>query len=510
MAQVQRIDPIIVQDGKEAVAAYCRVSTDSKDQLNSYNAQIVYYTQLIANNPDWELADIYADSGITGTCIEKRDEFKRMLEDCRAGKIKRVLVKSVSRFARNTIELLETTRELRELGVVVVFEEQGIDTSQMLGEMQLTMFALAAQEESTSTAKNITWSYQKRMASGDYITNYAPYGYRLLDGKLHIEPAEAEVVRLIFGKYLEGWGLQKILKMLREMRTSYREKPAWTVSAIAYIISNEKYVGDTLSQKKYTVNTLRHSRARNRGNRQQFYHCASHEGIISREDYEAAQAIATEKRKVKQRVPHLFTHRILCPDCGHHFRQATCSGKSYWICADRANGLSECRSCRFPEQNIITAALNILSKLYFYKNDYFGTSLSLLREIEYNQTGSDGKLYELDQAIATLNDKALVLQRLSNKGFITPEEFRAQNDALAAERQKLTMQRKKKLAGSPVHSAMEKLEELQSILESWPGVPTEFDINMFDEIVEKIIPIDNNTLKFRLHCGLELTEVIPT
>lgn len=154
--------------------------------------------------------------------------------------------------------------------------------------------------------------------------------------------------------------------------------------------------------------------------------------------------------------------------------------------------------------------MNMMAKLCFYSYDYIGASLSLLREIEYNQTGSDGKLYELDQAIAALNDKALVLQRLSNKGFITPEEFRAQSDTLASERQKLTAQRKKKLAGSPVHSAMEKLEELQSILAGWPGVPTEFDINVFDEIVEKIIPIDNNTLKFHLHCGLELTEVIPT
>ena len=137
VAQVQRIDPIIVQNEKETMAVYCRVSTDSKDQLNSYQTQVAYYIDLITKNPEWELADIYADAGITGTSIDKRDEFKRMLADCRAGKIKRVLVKSVSRFARNTLELLETTRELRELGVVVVFEEQGIDTSQMLGEMQL-------------------------------------------------------------------------------------------------------------------------------------------------------------------------------------------------------------------------------------------------------------------------------------------------------------------------------------------------------------------------------------
>ena len=146
MAQVQIIQPYQPQSEElEKVAAYCRVSTDSKDQLNSYRTQIGYYTNFIAQHPGWELVDIYADEGITGTSLEKRDEFKRMLQDCRAGKIQRILVKSVSRFARNTLELIETTRELKDLGVVVVFEEQGIDTAQMLGEMQLTLLAMAAQ-----------------------------------------------------------------------------------------------------------------------------------------------------------------------------------------------------------------------------------------------------------------------------------------------------------------------------------------------------------------------------
>ncbi len=507
MAQVHRIDPIIVQDGKEAVAAYCRVSTDSKDQLNSYNAQIAYYTQLIANNPEWELADIYADSGITGTSIDKRDEFKRMLEDCRAGKIKRVLVKSVSRFARNTIELLETTRELRELGVVIVFEEQGIDTSQMLGEMQLTMFALAAQEESTSISKNMRWSYQKRMEAGSFAGCRAPIGYNLENGNL-TENADAEVVSIIFSLYSSGMGTQKIADYLNE---HYEDMRYWRKSSVAWIIKNEKYAGHVLLQKTFQSDTFPFKRIDNHGNLPQYWLQNHHAGIVSQSEFDNCQELFKKRSNGKSpRQTHLFTHRILCPDCSHHFRQASCSGKSYWICADRANGLSECRPCRLPEQKIVATALNMMAKLCFYSYDYIGASLSLLREIEYNQTGSDGKLYELDQAIAALNDKALVLQRLSNKGFITPEEFRAQSDTLASERQKLTAQRKKKLAGSPVHSAMEKLEELQSILAGWPGVPTEFDINVFDEIVEKIIPIDNNTLKFHLHCGLELTEVIPT
>ena len=233
MAQVQRIDPIILPE-KETVAAYCRVSTDSKDQMNSYQTQIAYYTQLIAENPEWELVDIYADAGITGTSIEKRDEFKRLLADCRAGKIKRVLVKSVSRFARNTLELLETTRELKELGVVVVFEEQGIDTSQMLGEMQLTMFALAAQEESTSTSKNIRRSYQMRMENGTFVTTHTPIGYDLCDGIL-VENNDAWIVQKIFSLYISGMGMYSIAAHLNSLPDSVRK---WCKGSVREVLTN--------------------------------------------------------------------------------------------------------------------------------------------------------------------------------------------------------------------------------------------------------------------------------
>ena len=509
MAQVQRIDPVILP-GKETVAAYCRVSTNSKDQMNSYQTQIAYYTQLIAENPEWELVDIYADAGITGTSIEKRDEFKRMLADCRAGIIKRVLVKSVSRFARNTLELLETTRELRELGVVVVFEEQGIDTSQMLGEMQLTMFALAAQEESTSISQNMRRSYQMRMENGSYITNSAPYGY-FLNGsdELLINPQEAEVVKHVFDLYLSGKGKRQIVQILNEEHIPPRNGKAWKYSSIKYILTNEKYFGDALLQKKYTTDSLSHRRDRNEGQQQQFYLTGRQEAIISKESFLQAQKIALARQKSQESVPHLFTHRILCPDCGRHFRHVMASGKSYWLCPYSANRVSDCTAIRIPEFSITALALHMLSKLFLNQDSIIAPALSLLREIEYTQTSTDSKLYELDKAIADLNDKALVLQRLQNKGFITAKEFRTWNDALAAQRVKLTAERKRKLSGSKAHEMIEKIEELQATLASWPGVPTEFDINVFDEIVEKIIPAKDGSLRFRLRCGLEIKEAMP-
>ena len=268
MAQVQMIQPYQPQsDALEKVAAYCRVSTDSKDQLNSYRTQIGYYTNFIAQHPGWELVDIYADEGITGTSLEKRDEFKRMLQDCRAGKITRILVKSVSRFARNTLELIETTRELKDLGVVVVFEEQGIDTAQMLGEMQLTLLAMAAQEESTSISKNMKWSIQKRMESGAYKGSSAPFGYRLENGELILVPEEAKIVGEIFALYLSGIGQYEITHLLNEKNIPFHDGKKWSCSAVKYILSNENYTGKLLlqrdfqmaHQKKESANTNRQS-----------------------------------------------------------------------------------------------------------------------------------------------------------------------------------------------------------------------------------------------------------
>lgn len=176
---------------KLRVAAYARVSSSSEDQLNSYRAQNQYYSELISNNPDWEMVDIYADSGITGTSVDKREDFKRMMADCRKGKIDRILVKSISRFARNTKDCLAAVRELKELGVSVLFEEQGIDTARVSSEMVTAIMASLAQKQSESISGNVKWGVQKRMQDGTFIPSYLPYGYRLVNKQIQINDAEA-------------------------------------------------------------------------------------------------------------------------------------------------------------------------------------------------------------------------------------------------------------------------------------------------------------------------------
>ena len=510
MAQVQVIQPYQPQsDALEKVAAYCRVSTDSSDQLNSYRTQIGYYTNFIAQHSGWELVDIYADEGITGTSLEKRDEFKRMLQDCRAGKISRILVKSVSRFARNTLELIETTRELKDLGVVVVFEEQGIDTAQMLGEMQLTLLAMAAQEESTSISKNMKWSIQKRMDAGTYLGNTAPYGYRLEDGQLKIEETEAAVVRRIFEMRLSGMGQVAITQELNRQGIHPRDGKPWTVYRVRYILSNERYIGDSLFQKKYIADPLSHKSVRNHGERDQYYFRDTHEGIISRETFQKVQESFPDQAPSQKKEPHLFVHRIQCSQCGHHYRYIRSSDKSYWGHASQAAVEPSCKDIRLPEERIKAAFVNLVGKLYTHGDVLLSPTLSLLEEIAARQELGNAKLYELNTALADLNEKAHTLQRLHNKGFIEDGDFREQTEALASQRKKLSDQRSQAIHGSKALETLDKLRELQRQLESLPEIPWEFDISLFDQLVEKIVPISNTELLFKLKCGLELKEVLP-
>ena len=509
MAQVQIIQPYQPQsDALEKVAAYCRVSTDSSDQLNSYHTQIGYYTNFIAQHPGWELVDIYADEGITGTSLEKRDEFKRMLADCRSGKITRILVKSVSRFARNTLELIETTRELKDLGVVVVFEEQGIDTAQMLGEMQLTLLAMAAQEESTSISKNMKWSIQKRMDAGTYLGNTAPYGYRLEKGQLKIEETEAAVVRRIFERRLSGMGQVAITQELNRQGIQPRDGKPWTVYRVRYILSNERYIGDSLFQKKYIADPLSHKSVRNHGERDQYYIHNTHEGIISRETFQKVQESFQSRTSPQKKKPHLFVHRIQCPQCGCHYRYIRSSGKSYWGHASQSDIEPPCKDIRLSEESIKAAFVNLVGKLYTYGDSLLSPTLSLLEEIAARQEQGNAKLVELDAALADLNEKAHTLQRLHNKGFIEDADFREQSDALASQRKKLSDQRAQVLHGSKALETLDKLRELQRQLDALPEFPWEFDIDQFDQLVEKIVPLSKTELLFKLKCGQEFKEVL--
>ena len=251
MPEIRVIEAKTQKNNKLRVAAYCRVSSDSADQLASYWNQVTYYTDYIGQNPDWVFSGIYADEGLTGTRADTREDFQRLLRDCARGKLDRILVKSISRFARNTRDCLEVVRQLRRLGISVYFEKEMIDTAGLNGEMMLSMYSAGAQQESISISENQRWSYQRRMARGDFITCRAPYGYRLKKGMLEIYEPEAEVVRRIFREYLSGKSKQQIIDGLNS--DGINKNCIWRANYIAAVLENEKYAGDVLLQICYWV-----------------------------------------------------------------------------------------------------------------------------------------------------------------------------------------------------------------------------------------------------------------
>ena len=280
------------QRPKLKVAAYCRVSTDSEEQASSYEVQVAHYTQFIQKNPEWELAGIYADDGITGTNTKKREEFNRMIRDCMDGNIDMIITKSISRFARNTLDCLKYIRELKEKNIPVFFEKENINTMDSKGEVLLTIMASLAQQESQSLSQNIKLGLQYRFQNGEVRVNHSRFlGYtKDEEGNLIIEPAEAEVVKRIYREYLEGASLLQIGRGLEaDGILTGAGKTKWRPETLKKILQNEKYIGDALLQKTYTVDFLNKKRVQNKGIVPQYYVENSHEPIIPRDLYMQVQ-----------------------------------------------------------------------------------------------------------------------------------------------------------------------------------------------------------------------------
>ena len=304
------------QNAKLRVAAYARVSSASDDQLNSFAAQNRHYSDLISSKENWRMVDIYADEGITGTSAEKREDFQRLLADCRRGLIDRVLVKSISRFARNTKECLETIRELKSLGVGVYFEKENIDTATMSGEMMTALFASFAQAESESISGNMRWSYQKRMQSGTFLPSSVPYGYIVHNRQIEVDEQEAQIVRKIFREYLAGQNMATIADSLNLAGIPKRKGNSaikWHKTSIRYILTNERYIGDSLWQKTYMTDAFPPIMVRNHGEKEMYYAESTHPAIISKEEFDSVQVLLHRraKREISKSHDSPFDQKIL-------------------------------------------------------------------------------------------------------------------------------------------------------------------------------------------------------
>ncbi len=343
----------------ERVAAYARVSSGKEAMLHSLAAQVDYYSTYIRHHPGWEYVGVYTDEAKTGT-KDSREGFQRLLADCKSGKVNHIITKSVSRFARNTVTLLETVRELKNMGISVYFEEQNINTMTADGELMLTILASYAQAESLSASENQKWRVRQNFEKGKPWRGYM-LGYRYKDGEYVIVPEEAEIVKKIYIDFLSGKGIEAIMKSLNESGVLTQQGFTWHRSAIMRILRNYTYTGNLLLQTKYRENHLTKKTLVNHGELPQYHATGTHEAIIDMDTFEAVQA-EIARRAEKYTKPHKrkeypFSGIMTCAICGKHYRRKTTPTGAVWICSTyNTSGKNACASKAIPEPTLIALA----------------------------------------------------------------------------------------------------------------------------------------------------------
>jgi len=346
------------------VAAYARVSSGKDAMLHSLSAQVSYYNDLIQKHNGWLFCGVYADEAITGT-KEDRDGFQRLLAECRAGNIDLIIVKSISRLARNTVTLLKTVRELKQLGVNVYFEEQNIYTMSADGELMMTILASYAQEESLSVSENMKWRVRHNFENG-MPWNGTMLGYRYEQGTLMVVPEEAAVVQYIFEECLSGRGVLAIAKQLNEDKVATRFGNEWNKNSVMRVLRNYAYTGNLLLQKFYRKDHLTKKDIRNSGELPQYHVTDSHEAIVSLEAFNAVQALIAERAEKFCRFGEVapaypFTGKLVCDICGKHYQRRKTKNGYAWICATfRSKGKAACASKQIPEATLCKTAAEVL------------------------------------------------------------------------------------------------------------------------------------------------------
>ena len=493
------------------VAAYCRVSTDSEDQLNSFAAQQSYYNDYIRKHDNWQLAEIYADEGITGTSAVKRDDFQRMLSDCRKGRIDKILVKSISRFARNTKECLESIRELKELGISVFFEEHNIDTRMVTSEMLTAVLASCAQAESESISKNMKWGIHTRMEKGVYTAPSVPFGYRWEKGTLAIHQEESAYVRWIFSEYLSGRNTEDIANELkiRSISDPVLTARKWSYQTIVNMLKNEKYIGDCLNQKTYMTEELPRRCLRNRGEYTQYYVEDAHPAIIDREAFVAVQALL--QMRARGHVQHTvqtspMAAKIVCGKCGAGFRRKQTSGRYVYACRTRLSDIDACDMLQIREDEIKDAFLRLYFNLH-NNRQIFTYLLKNLYTIRNRQMLWGADIIELNKRISDIISQSHKLTVMQKSGNVDPDIFIAKSNQLA-EQLRQAKQQKERLQHQEDDGIIEATEQLLEAINAGPAMLESFDEELFCELIDKIIVESNTKIRFRLKNGLELPETI--
>lgn len=507
--KITKITPVMrKKSDKIRLAPYCRVSSDSQDQLHSFAAQIRYYSEYEKKHPEYTIVDIYADEGITGTEMEKRDDFLRLIRDCKRGRIDRIITKTVSRFARNLEELLEATRLLKKLGVSVYFEEQGIDTEKLNMEMLVTFPGMAAQQESETISGNMRLSYKARMEMGEFNCTCPAYGFQLINGEMAINESEAIVIRRIFDLYLQGMGLQSIARILNEEEIPRRYgRKEWKHRTIRYILTNERYKGDAILQKKYTTETLPYRRVTNQGQYPMYYVENSNPAIVDKETFDKVQEMLKSRQNEPcGRVVYPLSGKLRCPECGRTFRRQEINEKVYWCCMKMASGESNCQSRRVREDVVYETFTNLLYKLKIYRKELLGTLIQRIEYLQSQKSGVQEEIRKIDKDIADLGAKNLVITRLHTSGVLGVTEFTVQSSEISNRITELRVERRKKMSEEG-DEELDNLKELNQIIEECQ-LTSRFNGEVFEQIVDRIIVDSTTTITFCLMGGLKLSETI--
>ena len=504
---------------RRKVAGYARVSTDSEEQLTSYEAQVDYYTKYIRSNPDWEFVDVYTDEGISATNTRHRDGFNRMIADALAGKIDLIVTKSVSRFARNTVDSLTAVRKLKEHGTEVYFEKEGIYTFDSKGELLITIMSSLAQEESRSISENVTWGQRKRFADGKVSLPYKSFlGYRKgPDGLPEIVPEEAEIVREIYRLFIQGKTVNWIATHLTGKGIpTPRGKEKWQTSTIESILTNEKYKGSAVLQKKFTVDFLSKKMKVNEGEVPQYIVDQSHPAIIAPEEWQKVQdEMAVRKAKGKHHNSlSPFSAKIVCGDCGEFYGSKVWHStdkyrRVIWQCNGKFKGEHRCATPHLYEDDIKRLFLRAVADLTEDREVLLETCRMI--HDEYLNTDT------IDTECATLNDEIEVVSELTRRLI-------AENATTAIPQDEYN--RKYDVLVERFHTAQDRLDELQKlritrsfqadVLECFmfeikaidTSLPLEYTDRFWLNLIDRVTVYEDKRLVFRFKNGAEVEETL--
>ena len=511
------------------VAAYCRVSTDSDEQLTSYQNQLAYYTDKIMKNPDWTMAGLFADEGITGTSVKSRKEFLRMIRQCRQGKIDLILTKSVSRFARNTVDTLEYTRELRGLGIPVIFEEQNINSIHSESEFLITIHGAFAQSESQTMSENVSWGKRQAARQGRVTMQYKKLlGYEKgPDGKPKIIPEQAETIRQIYQRYLAGDTLRDIKESLEAQGVlTAAGNTEWTITNLRSILSNEKYTGDALLQKTFVEDCISKKIVPNTGQLPKYLVKQHHEGIISREIFDAVQMELARRKALsgatKKSAPsglrkysgkYALSGLLFCGECGTAYRRCvwTARGRKrvVWRCISRLNYAAKyCHdSPTLDEEPLKAAILSAINSAMSGEEPLHGQLIAAMERELVSVPGEAMSLADIDRAMENLGRQfdALLTEASSAGAEDYTERFQAVSTALA----ELKNRKAHILAICQENEkAYRRVRAVSAALGNIPAEITEWDERTIYQILEKVTVLSADRIRVTFRSGLEIEQSI--